>query len=186
MADGDEKIDHNDRVHVLNRVIDAPTEVMFDGKVLAWKPGEVRSMQKDEAAQIVEKSVVVRDPTFTEPSVYKLVIVNELKEPVDAAMSAEPLTLAACKDLAKYGSLNTDHLPADRLIMGQILKDEHGNYPSRRGVLQTSGVLDRAAREQAEERQKLDREALKRELRDELLAELRADVHDPGPLPAAS
>lgn len=186
MADGDEKIDENDRVNVLNRVIDAPTEVQFNGVVLVWKPGEVRSMQRDKAPQMVEKSVVVRDPTFTEPSVFKLVMVNELKEPIEPGASAEPLTHAECKELAKFGSLNTDHLPSDRLIMGQILKDEHGNYPSRRGVLQTSGVLDRAAREQAEERQKLDREALKRELRDELLAELRADAHDPGPLPAAS
>lgn len=184
MADGDEKIDHNDRVLVLNRVSDAPTEVMFNGSALVWKPGEVRSMQRLEASQMVEKSVVVRDPTFTEPSVFKLVIVNELREAVEPGSSAEPLTHAECRELAKYGSLNTDHLPADRLIMGQVMADEHGNRPTRRGLLQTSGVLEREAREKQQEQQKTDREALKRELRDELLAELRKEAEPP--LPAAS
>lgn len=182
MADGDEKIDHNDRVLVRNRVVDAPTEVMFNGIVLTWKAGETRSIQRLEAVQVVEKSVVLRDPTFTDPSVFKLVVVNELGEAVEDGTSAEPLTLAECKELAKYGSLNTRNLPADRLIGGMMLADEEGNRPRGLQVLNSAGVLERDAREQS---RKNEREALMHEIRADLVKEIReqllAELRQPEP-----
>ncbi len=132
MADGDEKIDHNERVLVLNRVTDAPTEVMFDGKVLVWAPSQVRSCQKYEAKHFVEKSLVVKDPTYVNPPVYKLVVVDEQQQPIDPVDSATPLTLAQCKELAKFGSLDTSNLAPEREVGGHILMDTDGNTPQRR------------------------------------------------------
>lgn len=132
MADGDEKIDHNDRVLVLNRVVDAPFEAMFDGKVLMWGPGQVRSIQRLEALHFLEKSLVVKDPTHENPPIFKLVVVDESKQPVDPADDVSPLTLAQCKELAKFGSLDTSNLAPEREVGGHILMDADGNTPQRR------------------------------------------------------
>lgn len=132
MADGDEKIDYNDRVLILNRVTDGPTEVMFDGKVLVWKAGEIRSIQRLEAPQVVNKSNVKRCPMFSYYPINRLVIVDEMKQAVEDGASTGPLTVAECKELAKFGSLDTANLPPDRLIGGQVLMDrETGQYPDK-------------------------------------------------------
>lgn len=134
MADGDEKIDHNDRVLVLNRVTDAPTEAMWDGKPMVWKAGEVKSIQKDLAPHYVEKSVVLKDPTHENPPIFKLVVVDETKQPVGPGESAEPLTLAECKHLSRFGTIDTSNLPPERMIGGKILVDDEGRAPTHREI----------------------------------------------------
>lgn len=134
MADGDEKIDHNDRVLVLNRVIDAPTEAMYDGKVMVWGPGEVKSIQRLQAPHYITKSTILWDPTNMEAPVQRLVLVDEREQPLDPDLTAEPLTAAECKELAKFGVIDTRNLPAERMVGGKFLMDEDGNTPTRREV----------------------------------------------------
>lgn len=144
MADGDEKIDHNDRVLVLNRVTDGPVEVMFDGKVLAWAAGQVRSIQRDEAAHYVDKSTVLWDPTQMDAPIQALVQVDEDKCPVDPTLSAAPLTAAYCKDARKYGIMDTRNLPADRLVGGAPLVNDDGEFLPNRVIRGTPRGTDTA------------------------------------------
>jgi hypothetical protein len=151
MADGDEKIDHNDRVLVLNRVVcdcalsapvapspfgrprqrcEAATAIVFDGKTLTWEPRKTRSIQRMEAEHYVEKSTIRTDPMHTYYPVQKLVVVTETGEPVNPEASAEPLSETQCRELAKFGRLDTTHLPADRMLGGHILLDENGEPPT--------------------------------------------------------
>lgn len=143
MADGDEKIDHNDRVLVLNRMSDAVVEVIHDGRTLAWKAGEVKSIQRNLAFDhYIRKSRVYIDPTGENPGVYALVIVNEAREPitadgtVDPATPATPLTAAYCKELRKHGFLDTSNLSPDRQFGGdhsmQLIDPESGQHPTQR------------------------------------------------------
>jgi len=132
MADGDEKIDHNDRVYVLNRVTDQKVEIQFNGVVMTWQPGETRSIQRIEAIDhYVRRSRILADPTGETFPVEKLVIVDLDKQPVEAGASAEPLTAAECRELQKYGMIDTTKLAPDRLIGGVQLRDpETGEYPA--------------------------------------------------------
>jgi hypothetical protein len=133
MADGDEKIDHNDRVLVLNRVSDAPTSVMFNGVMVTWGPGKARSIQRDEAAHYIAKSTLRADPMATYFPAQRLAIVDESGNPLEPGASAAPLTEAECRELAKYGTTDTTNLPPDRLIGGVLLQDpETGEYPTGR------------------------------------------------------
>lgn len=132
MADGDEKIDHNDRVLVLNRVSDQKVEIQFNGVVVTWQPGEVRSIQRVEAYEhYVRRSRIRADPTGETFPIEKLCIVDDQRQPVEPGATAEPLTAADCKELAKNGFIDSSRLPPDRLIGGQQLKDpETGQYPA--------------------------------------------------------
>ena len=132
MADGDEKIDHNDRVMVLNRVSDAATAIMFDGKVLTWSPGQVRSIQRDEAPHFIAKSTVRADPTGSYFPIQRLVMIGEDKQPLEHGATTEPITEAACREFAKYGLTDTTNMPPDRMLGGQMLMDpETGEHPGR-------------------------------------------------------
>lgn len=132
MADGDEKIDHNDRVNVLNRVVDGKVEIQFNGVVMTWQPGEVHSIQRLQAMDhYVRRSRIRADPTGETFPIEKLVIVDQDRQPVEPGASAEPLTAADCADLAKLGFIDASRLPPDRMIGGQQLKDpETGQYPA--------------------------------------------------------
>lgn len=131
MADGDEKIDHNDRVLVKNRVVDDKVEIPYNGVVVTWKPGELRSIQRVQAFDhFVPKSRFHVDPTGETFPCEKLVIVNEAGEATEPGATTEPLTAAQIKDIAKYGLIDTSKLPPDRLIGGEMLMDpETGQYP---------------------------------------------------------
>lgn len=130
MADGDEKINQMERVNVLNRVTDGPTEVVFNGVVIVWKAGEIRSIQADEAAHFITKSTIRQDPMHEYYPVQTLVIIDADRQPVTPGASAEPLTVAECKEIAKYGLIDTTNLPEDRQVGGQFLQDpETGQYP---------------------------------------------------------
>ena len=130
MADGDEKIDQMNRVNVLNRVSDGPTEVVFGGVVIVWKAGEVRSIQADEAAHFITKSTLRQDPMHEYAPIEKLVIIDEQRQPVTPGASVEPLTVAQCKEIAKFGLIDTTNLPKDRQVGGMFLQDpETGQYP---------------------------------------------------------
>lgn len=135
MAEGDEKIDHNDRVYVLSRMTDEKVEVQFNGPVVTWQPGEVRSIQRDEAAHFIRHSRVLIDPTGENPGVYKLVIVDQQKQPIDAGDSAAPLTKAYCKEIAKLGFIDATNLPPDRQFGGdgsmQLIDPESGKHPGK-------------------------------------------------------
>src|SRR5688572_21840387 len=115
MADGDEKIDHNDRVLILNRVTDARWEGMFNGITLVWAPGQIRSIQKDEATHYIQQSRVIACPMNTYFPVQRLVLIDEQRRPLEAGASADPLTEAECRELRKKGSIDPTYLPPDRL-----------------------------------------------------------------------
>lgn len=136
MADGDEKIDHNDRVFLLNRLSDAKHEGIFNGITVAWAPRQTRSIQRLEALHFIQQSRVLVDPTGLNPGVYKLVEVDETGTPVDEGASAEPLTLAQCRELSKMGFLDTSNLPPDRQFGGdgsmQLIDPETGQHPTGR------------------------------------------------------
>lgn len=135
MAEGDEKIDHNDRVLVLNRLADAPHEGLFNGITLTWQPGEVRSIQRDEVDHYIQQSRVLVDPTGENPGTYKLVVVDAQKQPLYPGTSIEPLTKAYCKELTKYGFLDTTNLGPDRTFGAdgsmQLADPETGQHPGR-------------------------------------------------------
>jgi hypothetical protein len=146
MAEGDEKIDHNDRVLVLSRMTDerdakgellpgAKVEVQFNGPIIMWTPGQVRSIQRDEAEHFIRHSRVRVDPTGENPGVYKLVIVDEARQPVTEGDSAEPLTIAYCKKLAEHGFIDATHLAPDRQFGAdnsmQLIDPETGQHPTK-------------------------------------------------------
>lgn len=132
MADGDEKIDHNDRVYVLNRVTDDKVDIMFDGKTLSWKPGEVKSIQRMQAFDhYVRKSLIRADPTGETFPIEALVAIDDDRQPLETGAAVTPLTKAEVAELRKFGVIDTTKLPPDRLVGGQLLMDpETGEYPS--------------------------------------------------------
>lgn len=136
MADGDEKIDHNDRVFLLNRLADAKHEGLFNGITVAWNPRQTRSIQRQEALHFIQQSRVLVDPTGLNPGVYKLVEVDETGAPVEEGAATEPLTLAECRELAKFGFLDTTNLPPDRQFGAdgsmQMIDPETGQHPATR------------------------------------------------------
>jgi hypothetical protein len=135
MAEGDEKIDHNDRVYLLNRLTDGSHDGIFDGKTLRWKPREIRSIQRLEADHFVRQSRVQVDPTGENPGVYTLVEVDQDQQPVVEGDSAEPLTVAYCKELTKFGFLDTTNLSPDRQFGGdgsmQLIDPDTGQHPTK-------------------------------------------------------
>lgn len=135
MAEGDEKIDHNDRVLVMNRLTDSKHEGLYNGITLTWGPLEARSIQRDEVEHYIRQSRVLIDPTGENPGVYKLVAIDQGKQPLFPDTSTEPLTLAYCKDLAKLGFLDTTNLGPDRTFGGdssmQLIDPETGQHPTK-------------------------------------------------------
>lgn len=160
MADGDEKIDHNDRVLVLNRVQDAKVEIQFNGCIITWQPGEVRSIQRMEAIDhYVRKSRICVDPTGETFPIEKLVVVNEARAAIEVGASAAPLTAAECRELAKLGFIDSSKLPPDRLIGGMLLRDPiTGQYPARQELRGTPPGGDSPPPRLALDRGQLDRD----------------------------
>jgi len=136
MADGDEKIDHNDRVLVKNRVTDAKVEIQFNGCVLSWQPGETRSIQRVEAYEhYVRKSRIFIDPTGEVFPVERFAIVDTNGDPIEPGASAVPMTAAECKEIAKNGFIDSSRLPQDRLVGGWQIRDQQtGEFPTHTEV----------------------------------------------------
>jgi hypothetical protein len=162
MADGDEKIDHNDRVLLLNRMTDRPWKGLYNGIRIKWGPREVRSICRAESQHYIDQSRVVACPMNTYYPVQRLVIVEaDGKTPSDPAASASPLTEAQCVEYRKHGAIDPTNLPPDREIGGMQLKDpETGEHPTgvvakplpKGGVPPASGLAprrDRAATDAA-------------------------------------
>lgn len=142
MADGDEKIDENDRVWMLNRMVDQKVAIPHDGRTITWQPGQRRSIQRIKAFDhFLIKSRVHIDPTGEKPGVYALVVVNDDGQPInpddslDLEASTEPLTAAYCQELRKHGFLDLTNLPPDRQFGGdhsmQLVDEETGQHPNR-------------------------------------------------------
>lgn len=116
MAAGDELIDDFDNIYVKNRVSDGPVEVMFNGHVQVWKPGETRAIKRAYEGHFISKSCILRDPTFQNPPVNLLVTVDLTGASTDPALPADPLTKAEVADISRYGILDESNLPDNRYV----------------------------------------------------------------------
>lgn len=142
MADGDELVDMNDRVLVMNRMADDKVEIPFNGVTIPWKPREIRSIQRTQAFEhFIPKSRVLVDPTGENPGVYKLVAVDNEQHPIqpddspDLQATTEPLTKAKVAELTKFGFIDATHLAPDRTFGAdssmQLQDPETGQSPAR-------------------------------------------------------
>lgn len=122
MAAGDEKIDIFDQVRIKNRVTDAPVEVMFEGKMYVWKPGEVRSIPRAYANHFIHKSTFQWDPTEQNPPKRTLVLIDEKGENADSRpdIDVSDITMEQAHVL---DLLDEEHLPPDRYTA----IDDNGN-----------------------------------------------------------
>lgn len=162
MAAGDELIDYDDRVAVLNRVIDAPVEITFAGRVQVWKPGETRYMQRLEAiSHYVPKSTILWDPTRQTYPVQRLVIVDQLGDPIEPGASSDPLDAQTCAELQRFGIIDDTNLPSDRYFDEE--KNQAATHRELRRVARGSDPTRRQLRP-------LDKEQISRELDDVVTA----------------
>lgn len=142
MAAGDEKIDVFDQVHILNRLSDAPVEIMFDGKSYKWRPRETRSIPRAYSVHFLHKSTFKWDPTEAIYPRRTLVEVDDQGVPVEAAKgaTAEPLTLA---DSQVLDLLDETNLPPDRYTAtdgdGNVVVAGRKEFRST-GIKPTSGA----------------------------------------------
>lgn len=141
MAAGDELIDHNDRVLVLNRCTDGAIELMYGGVVTTWKARETRSLQRREALEhYVPKSTFSQDPTNIDAALRQLVVVHadgsldEASAERDA--TTDPITLAEINEIRKFGILNDRNLAGDRYLA------EDGTPQQNRVLLGTPRGVD--------------------------------------------
>lgn len=140
MAAGDEKIDVFDQVRILNRLSDAPVEIVFNGISYKWGPREVRSIVREYANKhFIHKSTFHWDPTEQNFPSQTLVIVDEQGRPTVKGASAEPLTLAQASPL---DLLDESNLPPDRYTS----VDNEGNVvPAPRKEYRSTGITPTSA-----------------------------------------